>query len=68
MNVSMPTLSQQVEACELAAYRVRQKKPLAMRDSEREEHARRLEAAAKTLRQTIVEPRELSTWRDAKQG
>jgi hypothetical protein len=55
MDVSMPTLSQQVEACELAAYRVRQKKPLAMRDAEREEHARRLTAAAETLRRTIEE-------------
>jgi hypothetical protein len=44
-----PSLSQQAEACRLAAHRVRQKKPIVMRDAERGEHARRLEAAASRL-------------------
>jgi hypothetical protein len=32
-----PNLSQQIEACELAAYRVSQRKPLTMRDAERDD-------------------------------
>lgn len=61
-----PSLPQQIEACELGAYRVRQKKPLTMRDAEREEHARRLEAAAETLRRTVEDPQQLSTWSKSK--
>ena len=45
-----PSLAVQIEAVELAAHRVSQGKPLPMRASEREEHTRRLQAAAATLR------------------
>jgi hypothetical protein len=51
MREPTPNLSQQIEAVELAAHRARQKRPLSMRDAEREEHARRLDAAAKALKE-----------------